>query len=107
MTGGTASPPWIRLDDGLRLNVRLTPKSGRDDIDGVVRLSDGRAVLAAHVRALPDKGAANAALVKLLAKSLGVGNTQIEVVAGKTARLKTIMIRGDGAALIRVLEELV
>ncbi len=91
----------------LRLFVRLTPKASRDGFDGLVALSDGRTVLAARVRAVPEKGAANAALEKLLAKALGVGKTQIEVVAGTTARLKTVMIRGDAATLAATLNKLV
>ncbi len=96
-----------RRADHLRLFVRLTPKASRDGIDGPTTLSDGRTVLAARVRAVPEKGAANAALEKLLAKTLGVGKTQIEVAAGMTARLKTVMIRGDAATLAATLKKLI
>lgn len=105
--GAPAADAFGIFGDHLRLFVRLTPKASRDGIDGLVELSDGRTVLAARVRAVPEKGAANAALEKLLAKALGVGKTQIDVVAGTTARLKTVMIRGDGAALAATLEKLI
>ena len=107
MIDADVSRPWTKTDDGVRLKVRLTPKASRDGIDGTVHLADGTAVLAAHVRAAPEKGSANASLIKLLAKALGVGKTQVEVATGKTARLKTIMIRGDGAALVRALQQLI
>jgi uncharacterized protein (TIGR00251 family) len=85
--------------DGVVVDVRLTPKGGRDAIDGVERLADGRAVLKARVRAAPSEGEANAALLKLLAKSLGVAPRQVALVAGATSRLKRVKVLGDGAAL--------
>ncbi|MBB4304265.1 hypothetical protein GGD81_003323 [Rhodobium orientis] len=90
--------------DALTLTVRLTPKASKDGIDGVKALSDGRQVLAARVRAVPEKGAANAALEKLLAKALGVGKSQVAVVSGATSRLKTVRIAGDGAAISSALQ---
>ena len=85
--------------DGLRISVRLTPKGGRDALDGVTELSDGRAVVKARVRAAPEDGEANAALLALIAKTLGVAKSDIVLAAGHTARLKIVDIRGDGAAL--------
>jgi uncharacterized protein YggU (UPF0235/DUF167 family) len=59
---------------GVVIAVRLTPKAARETIDGIGRLSDGREVLIARVRTPPADGAANAALVMLLAKALKVPN---------------------------------
>jgi uncharacterized protein len=89
------------------VSVRLTPKGGRDAIDGVEQLADGRAVLKARVRAAPSEGEANAALVRLLARTLDIAVRQVAVVAGATARLKRVKIAGDGAALARALERIV
>ncbi|MCA3630219.1 MAG: DUF167 domain-containing protein [Methylobacterium sp.] len=75
------------------LLVRLTPKGGRDALDGRQTLSDGRMVLAARVRAIPENGAANAALEALLAGELGYAGSAVKVIAGATSRLKTIRIR--------------
>lgn len=72
--------------------VRLTPKGGRDALEGEQRLADGRCVLAARVRAAPENGAANAALEKLLAGELRCPVRQVQVTAGATSRLKTIRI---------------
>lgn len=81
------------------VNVRLTPKAGRDQIDGVELLSDARPVLKVRVRAAPSEGEANAALVRLLATSLRLPASRIMVVAGASARLKRIRIEGDPTAL--------
>ena len=95
--------PWRATTDGLALVVRLTPKGGRDAIDGVETMSDGKAVLKARVRAVPEDGKANAALVELIAKALRVPRSAVTVVAGQTSRVKTLEIAGDGAELAAAL----
>jgi uncharacterized protein (TIGR00251 family) len=99
-------PPWRVAADGLSLTVRLTPKGGRDAIDGIERLADGRAVLKARVRAAPTEGEANAALVKLLARALDVAPRSVSLRAGETARIKRLRIEGPGAALAAALERI-
>jgi uncharacterized protein YggU (UPF0235/DUF167 family) len=84
--------------------VRLTPRGGRDALDGVETRADGRAVLKARVRAAPEKGAANAALAALLADLLGVPKSAVSVTAGATSRVKTVEVAGDAAALARALQ---
>jgi uncharacterized protein (TIGR00251 family) len=98
--------PWSAAADGVALTVRLTPKGGRDSIDGIETLSDGRAVLKARVRAVPSEGEANAALVKLLAKALDVPARSVAVIGGASARVKRIAIGGDASTLIARLEKL-
>ncbi len=90
--------------DGIDLFVRLTPKSASDGIDGVGQASDGSLHLAARVRALPDKGAANAALERLIADRLGVARSAVRIASGAASRLKTVRIAGEPAALARALE---
>ena len=58
--------PWSLTANGVTLTIRLTPKGGRDAIDGVEVMSDGRAVLKVRVRAAPSEGEANAALIRLI-----------------------------------------
>lgn len=68
------------------------------------RLADGREVLKVRVRAAPSDGEANAALVALIAKALGLPRARVSIVAGATARLKRVRILGDAAALAAALE---
>ena len=97
----------VRLrDDGIDLFVRLTPKSSIDALEGAAEAADGSTHLKARVRAVPEKGAANAALEKLLAKALSAPLSTVKVVAGGTSRLKTVRITGDAATLAHAVERL-
>ncbi len=87
--------PWSLRGDHLILTVRLTPKAARDEIGGVGQLSDGRAVLQVRVRALPQDGAANEALVKVLAKALHLPATSMHLESGATSRVKCLRLIGD------------
>ena len=97
---------WSAAPDGVVIAVRLTPKGGRDSIDGIETMSDGRAVLKARVRAAPHEGAANDALCRLLAKSLAVPPRQVEIVGGATSRIKRMHVVGNTGALVATLEKL-
>ena len=101
----TAGKPWAMSADGLVVTVRLTPKGGRDSIDGTVRLSDGSTVLKARVAAAPADGEANDALLRLLARILRVAPRDVTLVGGATSRVKRILIRGDAVAVATALEE--
>ena len=81
------------------LFVRLTPKSSRDEITGFETLADGRTVLKARVRAVPQDGEANAALVRLLAKALHITASSVRIEAGASGRLKTLHLQGDAEIL--------
>jgi uncharacterized protein (TIGR00251 family) len=101
-----SSPSCFRLSpSGLSLFVRVTPNAGRDAIEGVEIRDDGSAVLRIRVKAVPDKGKANAAVVALLAKVLGVAKSSLSVTNGETGRFKTITVVGDGAELAAVIEK--
>ena len=101
----TAGKPWAMSADGLVVTVRLTPKGGRDSIDGTVRLSDGSTVLKARVAAAPADGEANDALLRLLARILRVAPRDVTLVGGATCRVKRILIKGDAVAIAAALEE--
>jgi len=90
----------------LTLHLRVTPNAGADRIDGTELRDDGSAVLRVRVRAVPDKGKANVAVIGLLANALGVPKSAVTLVSGDTARLKTIAIVGDPAALAARIEAL-
>lgn len=99
--------PWRRTAAGVRLAVHLTPRAGRDALGGVREAAPGRPCLVARVTAPPAGGAANAALIALLAKALGVPKSAVTLTAGATSRLKTLEIAGDPGCLAAALEALV
>ncbi|MDA0341677.1 MAG: DUF167 domain-containing protein [Proteobacteria bacterium] len=88
---------------GVRLRVRVTPRAGRDRLEGVIALPDGPAVKIA-VSAPPEDGKANAAARKLLARFFRTAPSNIAVVSGAMSRVKRVEIAGDGAALAAVLD---
>jgi uncharacterized protein YggU (UPF0235/DUF167 family) len=75
-------------------------------MEGVEIRDDGTAVLRIRVKAVPDKGKANAAVLALLAKALGLPKSALSVTSGETARLKTIGIEGDTSQLIEAMDTL-
>ena len=95
--------PWRIRPGGLELRVRVTPRGGRDAIDGVEALSDGRPVLKVRVRAAPDKGAANEGVRRLLAGALELPASAVSLESGATARLKTFSIAGAAEPLAAAL----
>ena len=99
--------PWRRTKEGVVVSCRLTPKGGRDAIEGVAQLADGSSVLVARVRSEPQGGEANHALCALLAGRLGAPASGARIVAGSKSRLKQIAVSGDPATLVAKLEALV
>jgi uncharacterized protein (TIGR00251 family) len=91
--------PWRYSAQGISVTLRVTPRGGRDDIDGLERLGDGRVVVKVRVRAIADGGEANRAVTELLAKALGVPKARVRMQSGTTSRLKQIAIDGDPAKL--------
>lgn len=91
--------PWRVTAEGVVVTCRLTPKGGRDAIDGVKALADGTSVLLARVRAAPEDGRANDALRALLAEALGAPLSRVTLIAGGKSRIKTVAVAGDPGAL--------
>jgi uncharacterized protein YggU (UPF0235/DUF167 family) len=85
--------PWTAAAESVVVDVRLTPRGGRDAIEGIERRADGRAMLKARVRAAPSAGEANAALCLLVAETLGIA----------AARVKRIRVAGEPTALVAAL----
>ena len=100
------APPWTAAAGALTVTVRLTPKGGRDAIDGIEELADGTPVLKARVRAAPSEGEANDALISLMAKVLGIARRQVSLAAGATSRVKRIRIEGDPPTRVAQLERI-
>jgi uncharacterized protein len=75
---------------GAAITVRITPRSGRDEITGV--LENGTVKI--RLKAAPVEGQANSALIKFLADVLSIAPSKIEIVAGHTSKDKLITILG-------------
>lgn len=76
------------------LAIKLTPGAASDRIDGWDVDPDGRPVLKVRVRARPVEGEANAALIKLLAKALGVPKSAVSLARGGQSRTKMVAVAG-------------
>jgi uncharacterized protein (TIGR00251 family) len=98
--------PWRYSTQGISVALRVTPRGGRDDIDGVETLANGRTVVKVRVRAIAEGGEANRAVTELLAKALGVSKRDVRVLSGTTSRLKQIAVDGDPAQLGETLRRL-
>ena len=98
--------PWRYSTLGVSVALRVTPRGGRDDIDGLETLADGRTVLKMRVRAIAEGGEANRAVTELIAKSLGVPKARVRILSGTTSRLKQVAIDGDPAKLGDALRKL-
>jgi uncharacterized protein YggU (UPF0235/DUF167 family) len=59
------------------------------------------------VRAPASEGEANAELVRLIARALGIAPRSVTLAAGMTARIKRLIIAGEGAAIVATLEKIV
>jgi len=93
------------LAESFRFLVRLTPRGGRDAVDGWAEDAAGKRHLKVRVSLPPEDGKANGALITLLAKFLDIPKSSIRIAAGETSRLKTIQIVGDRATLEARLSE--
>src|SRR5712692_4598726 len=98
--------PWRYSTQGISVTLRVTPRGGRNDIDGVETLANGRTVVRVRVRAIAEGGEANRAVMELLAKVLGVSKAKVRILSGTTSRLKQIAVDGDPAKLCDALRNL-
>ena len=99
-------PSRIRvIPGGVSLALRLTPRGGRDALEGWEKDASGRAFLKARVRVAPEDGRANDALVELLTDVLDVPRSDVAISSGAKARRKIVTIKGDPGLLTKLLEQ--
>lgn len=82
--------------DGVVVPVRVIPRSSRNCIAGAV---EGE--LRLRVTAAPVEGAANAAVIAVLAKQLGIAKSRVRIIAGETSRRKRVLVSGLSVEQIR------
>ncbi len=85
-----SSPPWLHpVDGGVELSVYVQPRASRSRVVG----EHGDA-LKVQLAAPPVDGEANAELVALLGRLLGVSKRQISMVSGAASRRKRVRVTG-------------
>lgn len=97
--------PFTASHEGLKVAVRLTPRAGRNRVEGLANDAAGQAVLRVAVTEAPEKGRANAALLKLLAKEWRLPKSALSIASGAAARRKTVFVAGDPSALMKRLDD--
>jgi uncharacterized protein (TIGR00251 family) len=103
----TLMDPWRYCAGGIGISVRVTPRGGRDDIEGIETLADGRRVVKVRVRAVAEGGEANRAVAELFAKALGIPKSKVRLVAGASSRVKQIAVEGDPAGIAEAMRRLI
>src|SRR6476659_6328620 len=106
MLDGYVMDPWRYSTEGISVARRVTPRGGRDDIDGIETLANGRSVVKVRVRAIAEGGEANRAVTELLASALGVPKRCVRVLSGTTSRMKQVAIEGDPKILGETMRKL-
>ncbi|EKS30331.1 DUF167 domain-containing protein [Afipia felis] len=87
--------PWRYAAHGVMVSVRVTPRGGRDAVDGIEQLANGKSVVKVRVRVAAEGGEANRAVTELFAEVLRVPKSKVRVASGVTSRIKQIAIDGD------------
>ena len=96
--------PYSAVEGGVRLALRLSPRASRTGLDGIMQDAEGRPLLKLRLAAPPVDGAANAALISLLAKALSLRKADITIRSGETGRTKLLHLAGDSAVLLKRLD---
>jgi uncharacterized protein (TIGR00251 family) len=89
--------------EGVLLSVRVTAKAQRDEVVGICRTNDGREALSTRVRAAPERGKANKAIIATVAKFLGLPKSSVGIKSGETGRSKILLIAGEPEQLAAML----
>jgi uncharacterized protein (TIGR00251 family) len=96
--------PYTAIGGGVRLALRLTPRASRNGVDGIGADAQGRPLLKLRLVAPPVEGAANAALIAYLAKTLSLRKADIAIRSGETSRVKILHLAGDSAVILKQLD---
>lgn len=91
-----------KLENGIKLSVKVVPNSSKCEIVGVIEDS-----LKIKLDVPPVEGKANEKCIKFLSKLLGVSKTSITIVSGETSKNKILFIKGDAEELSLKINELI
>lgn len=96
--------PFRAVPGGVALRLRVTPRGGADRVEGIGADAAGNAHILLRVSAIAEKGKANEAVLKLLAKSTGLPRSAFSIASGETGRMKAVLAAGEPEALLARLE---
>lgn len=99
--------PVTPTHEGVIVAIRVTPKAGRQKIEGMTADASGRPAIKIAVTAAPENGKANKAVIALSSRAWNIPKGTISIQSGETHRNKILRIAGDTAALKRKIEETV
>jgi uncharacterized protein (TIGR00251 family) len=91
--------------EGVLIAVRVTTKAQRNEVAGIVRQADGAEYLSVRVRAAPEHGKANQAVIEAIAKACGIAKSAVRIAAGETSRNKRLLVAGNSEALLTAIDQ--
>lgn len=86
---------FVEKDGAVTFDVRVVPRASRSEVIGE---HDG--ALKVRIASPPVDGAANAELIRMLAKAFGTAKSDIDIISGSTSKTKRVSIRGRSAAAV-------
>ena len=85
----------IKIPKSEYLRIKVLPKSPKNEIVEIMEDKSGEQTIKIRIKALPEKGKANAELIKFLSKELNIARENISIISGKTEQLKLVKIHGS------------
>lgn len=92
--------------DGVEIHIRATPNAKVEKIDGIESRDDGNQYLKVKIRAIPEDGAANDAIIKIIAKTLKIPKSDIELKAGQKGRTKCLLVKNENLDIEAIIKAL-
>ena len=96
--------PFRIAADGIRIRVVAHPGARHDAVEGLRAEADGGVALRVAVRAAPERGKANEAVIRLLAREWGIPRRSLRLVSGAGDRRKSFHLSGEPKALLAHLQ---
>ena len=82
----------IEIPKSGYLRIKVLPKSPKNEVVEILKDADGEKTIKIRIKAMPEKGKANAELIKFLSKELSVPRDKISIKSGKSEQLKLVKI---------------
>lgn len=82
----------IKIPQSSYLRIKVIPKSPKSEVTEIMRDDSGEPTIKIRIKAVPEKGRANAELIRFLSKELHVPKENISIISGKSTALKLVRI---------------